>query len=143
MSIHIHSEHKHYKHKKVSLTKNWLKSIVIDEEKIPGEINIVFIGDEELREININFLKRNYYTDVISFDYNNEDIISGDIFISYDRIIENSGKFATDKINEVNRVMVHGLLHLLGYDDKSKEEIRLIREKEDHYLAQVMSQNNK
>ena len=143
MPIHIHSEHSYYKHKKVNLTKDWLKSVILEERKITGEINIVFMGDEELKEINKDYLKHDYYTDVISFNYNIGTTISGDIFISYDRIIENSNKFETGTLNELNRVMVHGLLHLLGYNDKSEKEKRVIREKENYYLGQILNKNPK
>lgn len=143
MAIHIHSEHPHYKHKRINQTKAWLKNVILDERKNPGEINIVFIGDEELKKINIKYLKHDYYTDVICFNYNIEKDISGDIFISYDRVIENSEKFGTDIVIEVYRVMVHGLLHLLGYNDKSKDEILKIREKENYYLNRIINPDSK
>lgn len=143
MPIHIHSEHSYYKHKKADITTDWLKSVIQNEKKILGEINIVFIGDEELKKMNIEYLKHDYYTDVISFEYNVENMISGDIFISFDRIIDNSNKFGEDQMNEVNRVMVHGLLHLLGYKDKSANEIKVIREKENFYMGQIINPDPK
>ncbi len=137
--IHIHSEHKYYKHGNVKPTKDWLKAVILEESKIPGEINIVFMGDEELKEINSKYLKHDYYTDVISFNYNIKDEISGDIFISYDCILENSAKYGAETESEVNRVIIHGLLHLLGYNDKIKREIKIIREKENYYMGQIVN----
>lgn len=139
MPIHIHSEHKYYRRGNVKLTKDWLKAVIIKENKIPGEINIVFMGDEELKEINSKYLKHDLYTDVITFNYNIKNEISGDIFISYDRILENSAKYGAETENEVNRVIIHGLLHLLGYNDKLKKEILVIREKENYYMGQIVN----
>ncbi len=143
MSIHIHSEHFYYKHKNADQTIDWLRSVILKEKKIPGEINIVFTGDKELRKMNHDYLKHDYYTDVISFEYNIEKSISGDIFISFDRIIDNSKMLGIEKIDEVNRVMVHGLLHLLGYRDKTESEKRTIREKEDYYLGKIVTPKSK
>ena len=141
--IHIHSEHSYYKQGNVKLTKDWIKSVILEESKMPGEINIVFMGDDELKKINSKYLKHDYYTDVITFNYNIENEISGDIFISYDRIVENAARYGSDKDNEVNRVMIHGILHLLGYNDKRENEILRIRKKEDYYLGQIVSQDLK
>ena len=143
MAIHIHTEHPHYKHKRINQTKAWFKNVILDEKKIPGDINIVFMGDEDLIKINVEYLKQDYYTDVICFNYNSEKVISGDIFISYDRIVENSDEFRAEIINEVYRVMVHGLLHLLGYNDKFENEIRKIREKENYYLNRIINPDSK
>ncbi|MEA1899011.1 MAG: rRNA maturation RNase YbeY [Bacteroidota bacterium] len=141
--MHIHSEHKHYKRGNVKPTKDWLKAVIMEENKVPGEINIIFMGDDELKEINSKYLKHDYYTDVITFNYNIENKISGDIFISYDRIVENAASYGVDKSNEVNRIIIHGILHLLGYNDKRKREILRIREKENYYLGQIVSQDLK
>lgn len=137
--IHIHSEHKYYKRGNVKPTKDWLKAVILKEKKIPGEINIIFMGDEELKEINRKYLKHDLYTDVITFNYNIKNEISGDIFISYDRILENSAKYDAETENEVNRVIIHGLLHLLGYNDKLEREILVIREKENYYMGQIVN----
>jgi len=141
--IFIHSEHKSYIHTKVSWTKSWLRSVVQAEGKIPGQINIVFISDKELRNMNIKFLKRDYLTDVISFDYNEGGKISGDIFISFDRVVNNADIFKVDINQELKRVMVHGLLHLLGYKDQSEKEKSRIREKENLYLLAYPPQKPK
>jgi probable rRNA maturation factor len=114
--------------------KNWIKKVVELEDKKVGNISIIFCSDEYLLEVNKKFLKHNFYTDVITFDYVEENIINGDIFISKDRVFDNAEKRNIVFLDEVNRVMIHGVLHLLGYKDKLKEEIVLMREKENKYL---------
>ena len=86
-------------------------------------------------EKNIQFLKHDTYTDIITFDYCEGDIISGDIFVSVERVTENANKFGVNFENELDRVIIHGVLHLAGYKDKSKEEANTMREKEDFYLS--------
>lgn len=113
---------------------DWLENIIYSEKKIPGEIVFVFCDDPYLLKKNIEFLKHNSLTDVITFDYSQKNKISGDILISIDRVKENAKIYNTTFLNELNRVMAHGLLHLLGYKDKTKKDIKLMRKKEDLYL---------
>ena len=99
-------------------------------------LNYIFCTDEYLREINIQFLKHKTYTDIITFNYNpSKTEIEGEIYISIDRVRENADTYKTDFLTELNRVMIHGVLHLLGYNDKNKSEKRAMREKEDSYLS--------
>ena len=114
---------------------NWLKKVIVTENKKPGEIVFVFCNDTYLLEKNIQFLKHDTLTDVITFDYCEGNKISGDILISIDRVQENAEIFETVFLTELDRVMVHGLLHLLGYKDKTKKDAALIRSKEDFYLS--------
>ena len=114
---------------------DWLENIIYSEKKIPGEIVFVFCDDPYLLKKNIEFLKHNSLTDVITFDYSQKNKISGDILISIDRVKENAKIYNTTFLNELNRVMAHGLLHLLGYKDKTKKDIKLMRKKEDLYLS--------
>ena len=100
-----------------------------------GEISFIFCTDNHLLEKNIQFLDHNTYTDIITFDYCEADIINGDIFVSVDRVSENANTFGVDFENELDRVIIHGVLHLAGYHDKSKEEANTMREKEDFYLS--------
>ncbi len=93
------------------------------------------VSDEELLRINQKFLKHDYYTDVITFNYNVKALISGDVYMSYERIVENALNFSIPVILELNRVMVHGLLHLIGYKDETKDQKEEIRSKENQYLA--------
>ena len=112
----------------------WIKRVVNSEKKIVGDIIFVFCNDDYLLEKNIQFLKHNTLTDVITFDYCNDKKVSGDILISIDRVIENSELFNVTFLKELDRVMVHGLLHLLGYKDKTKNDSKLMKLKEDFYI---------
>jgi len=113
----------------------WITQTIEKEMFKLGELNYIFCSDEQLLEKNIEFLNHNTYTDIISFDYTMGKLISGDIFISIDRITENSDSFKTSFIDELNRVMIHGILHYCGYKDKSDEDKKLMRSKEDYYLS--------
>tara|TARA_B110000444_G_C18612926_1_gene488516 strand:+ start:39 stop:443 length:405 start_codon:yes stop_codon:yes gene_type:complete len=119
----------------ISDTPDWLKKVVYSEEKTIGEIVYVFSNNEYLVEKNIQFLNHNTITDVITFDYCDGKIINGDVLISTERVSENAKIFNIDFLTELHRVMVHGLLHLLGYKDKTKKEAELMRSKENYYLS--------
>ena len=97
-------------------------------------MDYIFCTDEYLLELNQEYLKHDTFTDIITFDYTDGSAISGDIFISTDRVKENAKEFEEDVLNELRRVMSHGVLHLAGYGDKSKEESKLMREKEDEKI---------
>ena len=114
--------------------KNWVKSILETEGKVGGEITYVFCNDEYLGSMNEKYLKHNTLTDIITFDYSEKGVLSGDIFISIERVKENSESFGTTFNAELGRVMAHGVLHLSGYKDKSQEEKAVMRSKEDFYL---------
>ena len=113
----------------------WIINSIIEESKRVGELSFIFCTDEYLLEKNIQFLNHNTYTDIITFDYCEGDIISGDIFVSIERVTENANEFGVNFEDELDRVLIHGVLHLAGYQDKSKEEINTMREKEDFYLS--------
>lgn len=115
--------------------KSWLKKVVSNEGKKVGDIVFVFCTDDFLLKKNIQFLNHNTLTDVITFDYCKGDVVSGDVLISIDRVKENSEIFNVKFFNEVDRVMLHGLLHLLGYKDKNKNDAKIMREKENFYLS--------
>lgn len=123
--------------KKITLSKKsvWLKNVITNEDKILGNVVYVFCNDNYLLKQNIKFLKHNFLTDIITFDYCKDNIVSGDILISTERVEENAKKYKVEFMLELDRVMVHGLLHLLGYNDKTKEDIKEIRRKEDYYLS--------
>jgi len=112
----------------------WLIDVAKKEGKEIGELVYVLCKDNYLLKKNIQFLNHNTLTDVITFDYCKEGLINGDILISTERVEENSREFNVDYLTELQRVMVHGLLHLLGYKDKSEEDVKIIREKENFYL---------
>jgi len=112
----------------------WLISVIKEEGMLIGELVYVFCNDEYLLKKNIQFLNHNTLTDVITFDYSEEEIISGDILISTERVVENAKIFKVNYLTELHRVMVHGLLHLLGYKDKIEKDANTMREKENYYL---------
>ena len=114
---------------------NWIKKVVSTEKKQLGQIIFVFCTDSYLLKKNIEFLNHNTLTDVITFDYCKGNLISGDILISVERVQENAKIFNVSFLNELDRVMVHGLLHLLGYNDKNKKDSILMKYKEDFYLS--------
>ena len=114
--------------------KNWLKDTIVNEKKKVGDINYIFCSKEYLKKMNNDYLSKNYETDVISFDFSKDNKISGDIYISTETVKKNSIIFNVCFNNELKRVMVHGLLHLLNYNDKSKQELKIMREKENFYI---------
>lgn len=115
-------------------TTDWLTQLIIQEGKKAGKINYIFKSDEGLLKVNQDFLKHDYYTDVITFDYVKGKTISGDIFVSLPRISDNAKSHQKDFNSELHRVLAHGLLHLCGYKDKTSEEQTEMRNKEDFYL---------
>lgn len=113
----------------------WLSDVILREQRQVGDVHYIFCDDEFLYKINHKYLKHNTLTDIITFNYNNKSTISGDIFISVERVEENASKYHVSFLDELHRVMVHGVLHLCGYNDKTKEEQLLMRKKEDYYLS--------
>ena len=111
-----------------------LTNLLNQEAKILGDISIIFVSDSYLLEMNQKYLNHDYYTDIITFDYCEMNIVSGDLFISVDRVQDNAETFNVDVLTELHRVMIHGVLHLCGYKDKTKEEERNMRELENKYL---------
>jgi rRNA maturation RNase YbeY len=117
-------------------TREWILRSVADEGKRTGAINIIFCSDEYLYKLNLDYLNHDTYTDIITFDMSdNEDVISGDIFISIDRARDNAGKLKFSLQQEVQRLIIHGVLHLTGYSDKGPEDKALMTSKEDYYLS--------
>lgn len=114
---------------------NWITNVIKSENKVLGELAYVFCSDDYLLKINIEHLNHDTYTDVITFNYCEDNIVSGDIFISIDRVKENAIEFLSTFQNELNRVMIHGVLHLIGYNDKSPEQQLQMTGKEDFYLS--------
>ena len=113
---------------------SWIHSVIISEDRKEGEINYIFCNDEYLHKLNVEFLDHDTLTDIISFDYTVGKELHGDIFISIDRVIDNANDLDVDFVNELHRVMIHGILHYCGYKDKSREEKNIMRDKEDYYL---------
>lgn len=120
--------------KKRTILKQWIKAIVENNKKEVGEISYIFCSDEQLLKINKEFLNHDYYTDIITFDYSETDVVSGDLFISIERIKDNAKTLKTSYQEELHRVIIHGVLHLLGYKDKTEEESENMRKLEDECL---------
>ena len=112
----------------------WLKMVAGSEIRKIGDINIIFCSDNYILDVNMRYLQHDYFTDIITFDYCEGKTLSGDLFISIDSVRENSHEYGAEFDDELHRVMVHGLLHLIGYDDHTPEEEKIIHEKEDYYL---------
>ena len=115
--------------------KPWIEKIIITEEKRLGEINYIFCDDEYLLKINQDYLQHDYYTDIITFDQVRGKTISGEIFVSLQRIKDNASLISKNYEEEKKRVIAHGILHLCGYKDKTEEEQKTMRAKEDFYLS--------
>ena len=113
----------------------WLTVAANNESCTIGAINLIICSDEHLLEMNQQFLNHDYYTDIITFDTSNGSVISGDLYVSIDRVKDNATELGFRLTNELHRVFVHGLLHLCGYADKTKPEQATMRAKEDHYLS--------
>jgi len=115
----------------------WIKNVIQKEGKKPGDISFIFCSDDFLLEVNKKYLNHDYYTDIITFDYVENNLIQGDIFISLDRVKENAMTYKTTFDNENHRILIHGILHLVGYKDKLKEDKLLMTAKEDFYLKEL------
>ena len=117
-----------------SALKAWLETCIRDRGFKTGEINYIFCNDDDLLKLNVEFLKHDTLTDIISFDYSLGKLIGGDIYISVERVRENAKHFLQQVENEINRVMIHGILHYMGYKDKSEKERLEMREQEENCL---------
>lgn len=114
---------------------SWLSAVIVSENKTEGEINYIFCDDEYLHKINVEYLNHDTLTDIISFDYTMGNEIGGDIFVSVERVLDNSKDYNTSFDEELKRVLVHGVLHYCGYKDKSEADEVLMRSKEDEKLV--------
>tara|TARA_B100001059_G_C17738931_1_gene530492 strand:+ start:237 stop:647 length:411 start_codon:yes stop_codon:yes gene_type:complete len=117
---------------------NWISSVISEEEFREGEINYIFCDDDYLLKLNLEFLNHDTLTDIISFDYTVGKEINGDVYISIERVRDNANDFNVEFIDELNRVMVHGALHYCGYKDKSEEEEKTMRLKENYYISKIL-----
>ena len=124
-----------FQYKGKRLISNWLKKVAEQEEKRIGGVSIIFCSDPYLLGINREYLGHDYYTDIITFDYCEGKLLGGDLFISIDTVRDNAAFYGTSFDNELHRVIVHGLLHLIGYDDHSDADTAAMRAAEDRALA--------
>lgn len=132
--ISFHNQSVSFKLKEKTKLKQWIKAVTEKEKHKLGNINYIFCTDDELLEINIKHLNHKTLTDIITFDYTEGKTINSDIFISIERVAENASKFQVTFDEELHRVMIHGVLHLCGYKDKTKADADLMRKKENSSL---------
>lgn len=136
MAIRFFAEKVRFRISKPRKTANWIAKAIKLENRLYTSINIIFTSDELLLELNQKYLKHKTLTDIITFDYSEEgSVISGDIYVSIDRVQENAKEFRASYDEELHRVIIHGILHLMGYSDKSKPQKTRMRNKEDYYLS--------
>ena len=114
--------------------KKWLTKVAVAESKRVGEVSVIFCSDEHLLQINRQYLQHDYYTDIITFDYTEDKLISGDLFISVDTVKANAEEYKQAFDQELHRVILHGVLHLCGYDDTNPQQQKFMRAAEDKYL---------
>ena len=132
--ISYHFENTDFVFRERDLNNRWLRTVAESEMKRIGDIAVIFCSDGYLLDVNRKYLGHDYFTDIITFDYCERERLSGDLFISVDSVRENAVEYGTEFADELNRVMVHGLLHLIGYDDHTEEDVKTMREKENQYL---------
>ena len=137
MAIHFHNEDVSTSFNK-TIVSNWLNNCIQDLDYKTGEISIIFCSDDYLLDINKKYLNHDYFTDIITFNYNEKNTIIGDLFISIDRVRENAKDLKVDFNNELFRVIIHGVLHLCGYNDKTQDQQKEIRAKEDECLGLII-----
>ena len=134
MAISFHSENVDFPAIKKRDTANWIKAVAKKHDRQVGEISYLFCDDKKILEINRQYLQHDFYTDIITFDYSEKKTISGDITISLDTVRSNSQQYQTEYVEELNRVIIHGILHLCGLDDHTEAEKKAMREAENSAL---------
>jgi rRNA maturation RNase YbeY len=123
--------------KQKNALKRWISDCIFLENKKPGDINVIFCSDEHLLGMNRTHLNHDYYTDIITFDFGEGDTLSGDLYISFDRVKDNANQNGTSLQNETYRVIIHGVMHLCGYKDKQKKDIAVMRQQEEKCLSEI------
>jgi len=134
VAVSFHSEGIKFQIDQRKKHKDWISQYIRYHQKVPGSLNFIFISNEHLRRINREYLQHNHFTDVISFDYSEKRVISGDIFISVDQVRENAKSYGVELDEELRRVMIHGTLHLMGFEDREQKEREEMRKLEDEAL---------
>jgi rRNA maturation RNase YbeY len=137
MELHFFNEDIDFNLSNKNKLKTWIISSIKNENFVPGQINFIFTSDKYLLSINKQYLSHNYFTDIITFNDVHGNIINGDIFISVETVKNNALRFGVSFDEELNRVMIHGIMHLMGYDDHTEEQISEMRKKENEYLDRL------
>lgn len=133
-SIHFFTDGISFRLNQKRKLRSWILDVIEREGGTPGEVNVVLVCDDRLLQMNRDFLNHDYYTDIMTFQ-EDPDTVSGEIYISIDRVKENARKYKKDASEELHRVIIHGFLHMLGYSDKSDVEKEIMRAREDFYLT--------
>lgn len=134
MQITFFSEDINFTLKQKTIIRAWIQDSIQNEHKESGSINYIFTSDEYLLNVNKEYLNHNYFTDIITFNYCEDNTVSGDIFISIDTVKNNSTRFGVSFLDELHRVMIHGILHLIGFDDQTDDQKAEMKQKENEYL---------
>lgn len=134
MAVNYYTEECEFNYRGKLRTTRWVRAAIAEEGLKTGEISIIFCSDGYLLEMNKQHLRHDYFTDIITFGYDDGDRVSGDLFISINTVATNAEKFGAEFTEELKRVIIHGVMHLCGYPDKTEEEARTMRGKEDYYL---------
>lgn len=134
MAIRFHSQNFNFILQKKNPHKSWIRTCIVAHGRIAGSINYIFTSNPYLRDINQEYLNHNYFTDVITFDYSDVNLISGDVFISVEQVRINSESYNSGFDDELRRVMIHGVFHLIGFNDESDEEKKVMRKLENDAL---------
>lgn len=137
MNIKVFYDEVNYRIKSWKKLKRILDNIALSCDKKTGDLIIVITNDSKLKDINIKFLKHNYYTDVITFNYCEGNIVNGEIYVSVDTVRENALNYKVSLKEEINRVVIHGMLHLVGFNDKLRRDRIIMKSKEDYWLAEL------
>ena len=137
MAIRYYAKNTSYRLSEKRKIRSWISKVINTNNKVSGDINIIFTNDEYILELNKKFLERDYYTDILTFNYSNKNMISGELYISMERVMENAEKYKEDIKEELKRVIIHGILHLLGYQDRNKNEKIIMRQMENKYLKMI------
>lgn len=134
MSIKFYNAETDYIYRKKNKCRDWISKVIRNHGNEIGDLSIIFCSEAYLLQLNQQYLNHNYHTDVITFDYSDTGLISGDVFIGLEKVRKNSKFYRVSVLTEINRVIIHGVLHLLGFDDNDDESRRKMREMEDEAL---------